>query len=96
MGDHRASIKIEMEFHGIKNKCDMWINYDGYNGEFDGVDDRIIEFCRDVYGRGMEKYNTQREKDYQREHKKEIEDGEKAELKRLKTKYESKILTPKK
>lgn len=27
MGDHRASIKIEVEFHGVKRSTDMYINW---------------------------------------------------------------------
>lgn len=54
MGDHRASIKINAELHGVKKSCDMWINYTP--GVCDGVDDRIVEFFRVLYKRGMAKY----------------------------------------
>lgn len=86
MSDHRASIKIEMDFHGVKDECDMYINY---IPEADGVDQRIADFLLDVYWRGMDKYNDQREKEYQRRNKKKIEEKEKAELERLKKKYPS-------
>lgn len=86
MGDHRADIKIEMSFHGITKKCDMWINYSP-NGEYYGVDDRIIEFIQEVYYLGMDKYNEQMVKLRFEENKKEIEDKEKAELERLTKKY---------
>ena len=61
MGDHRASVKITIEFHGIKRTSDMWINYDGWNGTYEGVDDRIIEFCREVWEEGMQMYNAERQ-----------------------------------
>lgn len=69
MGDHRASIKIEMEFHGIKDSCDMWINYSP-DGEYPEIDDRIISFIRSVYNRGMEKYDEETY-EYREEQKKE-------------------------
>ena len=78
MGDHRARIKIEMEFHGIKEKCDMWINY--YPGEYDGVDDRIIEFIKNIYEKGMVKYNISVSEYWKEEKEKE----ERAEYERLK------------
>lgn len=43
-----------MEFHGVKDSCDMYINYFP-EGEYRDVDDRIIEFIRNVYSKGMEK-----------------------------------------
>lgn len=60
MGDHRALVKIEMEFHGVKDKTEMWINY--FPNECDGVDDRILDFCRSVYEEGMARYREQNRK----------------------------------
>lgn len=85
MGDHRANIKIEIEFHGIKEKCDMWINY--LPGEFEGVDDRIVKFFRDVYERGMDEYNKIIREYWEEQHRNELEKREKDELERLKIKY---------
>ena len=85
MGDHRANIKIEMEFHGIKDSCDMWINY--FPGEYDGVDDRIIEFIQDIYKKGMAKYDKEIAKYWAEQNKAEIEKEERKVLKRLKKKY---------
>ena len=82
MGDHRASIKIEMEFHGIKDKADMWINYGPQ--ECCGMDKRVVEFFESVYSRGIEKFNetmAEYEKDAQ-------ERKEKEEYLRLKKKFE--------
>lgn len=84
MGDHRASIKIEMEFHGVKDACDMWINY-WPDGEYPDVDDRIIEFIRSVYHRGMAKYDKAQVKWA----KEEQEANERRLLADLKAKYES-------
>lgn len=57
MGDHRASIKIEMEFHGIKDKCDMWLNY--YPQECCRMDKRVVDFFNSVYERGRAVYDQQ-------------------------------------
>lgn len=87
MGDHRASIKIEMEFHGVKEKTDMWINY--FPHDCCNMDRRVIEFFDDVYERGMAKYDKFVAKERAKERGKEIEEEEKAELKRLQKKYNS-------
>ena len=91
MGDHRASIKIEFEFHGVKDKTDMWINY--WPEECCNMDKRVSEFFNKVYEKGMRKYEDQMAKYYEEKHKTEIEEREKMELKRLKQKYE--IASPK-
>jgi hypothetical protein len=90
VGDHRASIKIEIEFHGIKREVDMWINYWPYGCEYEHVDDRIIEFIRDVYHEGMAQY----EEEMARIKECDRETEEKAEWKRLKEKYEHIKSTP--
>lgn len=83
MGDHRASIKIEAEFHGVKKDCDMWINYSGHSSEVEGVDSRIIEFFQELYYDGMYVYNED-----MREFKKQQNIlKEKEQLKRLREKY---------
>jgi len=87
MGDHRANIKIEMEFHGVKDSCDMWVNYSPEG--CCGMDQRVIDFFERVYKKGMAKYDRQMA-EYEAERNKEaIEHAEKAELERLKAKYES-------
>ena len=55
MGDHRASIKIEMEFHGKVSKTDMYINYCPMDDS--GVDSRIIDFFEQAYREGMVRYH---------------------------------------
>jgi hypothetical protein len=89
MGDHRAGIKIKMEFHGIKDDTDMWINYSPHS--CCNMDERVIEFFNSVYERGMVKYNELMAKAFAKDNKEKIEQEEKAELKRLKKKYESNV-----
>ena len=87
MGDHRASIKIEMEFHGVKDKCDMWINYSPDTSAYPGVDYRIVDFITSVYDRGMAKYDAHCAKLERESHAQDIERSERAELERLTAKY---------
>lgn len=51
--DCKASIKIEFEIYGKKFRKDMWINY--WPGEC-GVDDRVLEFFRESYGKARAAY----------------------------------------
>ncbi len=90
MGDHRATIKIEMEFHGVKDSCDMWINWSPRDWECEGVDYRVIEFIQKIYNKGIEKYNAQQEEYWAQQRRKDVEVAERKELKRLKQKYEVK------
>ena len=87
MGDHRCTIYIEMECHGVKDELDGWYNW--IPGAVDGVDDRVIDFIRGVYQRGMVAYHKEIEKYWQEQDQAEAEKRERAELARLKTKYES-------
>jgi hypothetical protein len=88
MGDHRASIKIEMEFHGIKDKADMWINWGDSTSEAPGVDQRIIDWFRSMHERGMEKYSEMMYESQKEDREKAERERELAELERLKKKYE--------
>lgn len=87
MGDHRCNIKIEMEFHGVKDSCDMWLNWWTESSEYEGVDNRVIEFIQRVYNKGMEKYNQEMNKYYQELNKEEIKRKEIIQLKLLKERY---------
>lgn len=86
MGDHRASIKIEMEFHGVKDSLDAWINYVPLS--CCDMDERVVEFFRRVYYAGMEKFEAERAAAELEKNKDEIEKSEREEYERLKTKYE--------
>ena len=91
MGDHRASIKIEVEFHGFKDKADMWINYCDSDGC--GVDSRITEFFSNMYDEGMSRYRTEMYEYEEAKQELEQEEKDKAEYERLKLKY-AKDTTP--
>lgn len=86
MGDHRASIKIEMTFHGIKDSVDMWINY--FPEECCSMDKRVVEFFKSVYERGMDEYEEKLFEAQREYREQEIERTERETLKRLKDKYE--------
>ena len=86
MSDLRASIKIEMDFCGVKEKADMNINY--IPDDFSGIDPRIAEFFEDVYKKGINKYNIEVQKYFKKQREEELEQKEKEELQRLKNKYE--------
>jgi len=86
MGDMRASVKIEIDYIGIKDKCDMWMNYNP-DGECEGVDDRIVEFFRRVHEKAVLKYNRLLDQQFARQHAGEIKEQELKELKRLQVKY---------
>lgn len=90
MGDHRASIKIEMEFHGVKDKTDMWINWSDYNSECHGVDQRIIDWFRSVHERGMEKYEEALFESQKEQRERDERERDLKELARLKEKYPDK------
>lgn len=91
MGDHRMSIKIQAEFHGIKRECDMYINW--YPTEYHEInsgtlDNRVIEFFTELVREGLEVYND-RVYEYKKKLKAKLqEENDKKEYERLKIKYE--------
>ncbi len=90
MGDHRASIKIEAEFHGVTRKMDAWINYSGWaeSAEVEGVDDRIVKFFQGLWREGMAVYDQQMADFYTKQYGEEIERAERLEFAKLKAKYD--------
>ena len=52
MGDFKADVQISISLCGVKRKADMWINMNE-QGEF-GMDQRIVDFFREVYGEASE------------------------------------------
>lgn len=84
MGDHRASIKIQFEMHGIKRETDMWVNY---FPEYRGVDERVFMFFEEAYGAAMDAWNKSID-DYEDDQKAKQEREELAEYERLKAKFE--------
>lgn len=87
MGDHRASIKIEMEFHGVKDSCDMWINYTPT--DCCNMDSRVLKFFERIYNQGMAKYDAEVAAYEWERTKEQREAEERSELARLKAKYET-------
>lgn len=78
MGDHRASIKIDIEFHGVKAHQEFWINW------VQPMPSTVEEFFEDVYTKGLAVYHDKMD-DYFQEQE-EIKEREL--LKTLKDKYE--------
>jgi len=87
MGDHRASVKIEFEFHGVRDSCDMWINWSPDTSDCRDVDQRVIDFFRRVYEKGMDVYYEEMAQIAQRDHQKRIEKIERRQLAELQEKY---------
>jgi len=85
MGDHRANIKLEMDFHDKKYKTEMNINY---CDDFNGVDQRVITFFEESYADGIRRYNAAIDKYSQEKRLKNQETEEKELLAKLKSKYE--------
>ena len=86
MGDHRFSFKAEFEFHGIKDTIDLgWHNWDGGTS---AIDSRILRFIESVRDRGFAKYETDLARYFDEQNKSKTEESERAELARLKLKYE--------
>lgn len=85
MGDHRASIKIEFEMHGVKDKVDMWINWSP-DDEY-GCDRRIPEWCADVAARARAKWEADQLTHDSRARDLELERAERLEYERLKQKF---------
>ena len=90
MGDHRASIKIEFEFHGHKEKADWWINWSPDTSCCQGVDQRIIDWIREQAEIGYRRYDEQMAKYWKEEHDRATEKAEREQLETLKSKYEAK------
>lgn len=87
MGDFRADIKIKMESLGKNYKMGSWINYTP-ESECYGVDQRIIDFFRNAWDDIKSRHDKKVAKYFEEQHKEEIEKQERAELERLKDKYE--------
>ncbi len=83
MGDHRASVKIEFEFHGKTHKMDSWINWSPSCSECEGVDQRVIDFFRKGTEEGMTEWYEAVAEDERRNHEK----AERDEYERLKAKF---------
>ena len=56
MGDHRATIRIQFDFHGNKFDKEWWINW---SPNCEGVDQRIADWIRQCAEEGYAKYHSQ-------------------------------------
>lgn len=86
MGDFRADIRIKMNLIGKYYKYDAWLNY---FPDDNGIDRLISEWFKECWNDAKERHDKIIAKQWEKYHEKEIEDGEKSKLKRLKEKYES-------
>ena len=86
MGDHRAACRIEFEFHGKTYKLNLsWVNWvDSYNG----IDRRVLEFFESSYADGMSRWHDAQIEAEEEANAAAREAAERAELARLKAKYE--------
>lgn len=87
MGDHRFSFKAEFEMHGVKDTINLgWCNW---SGGHDDIDRRITEWIERVRDQAMAKFDREMEEAQFERTKTEREEAERAELARLKAKYET-------
>lgn len=88
MGDHRAHVMIEFDFHGKVYKCDMDINWCPDSGTSGTIDRRVEEFFLNAAEDGYARYLAKIEKDGQRNREREQEESDRREYGRLKQKFE--------
>jgi hypothetical protein len=86
MGDFRADIKIKMHLIDKNYEMDSWINY--WPEDYSGVDRSVREFFEDAWEDAKGRYDRRVAKIELEKNKEEIEKEEKAQLERLKKKYE--------
>ena len=79
MGNHRIHFKAEIEMHGVKDTCAMWLNWSP-NGDYGGIDQRIAEW---ILGNVIKAMSAHWDAECAEEERKERE-----ELARLKAKYD--------
>ena len=60
---------------------DSWVNW---SPDDDGIDYRVKEFFSETYREGMERYNQEIQRYWEKQHAREIEEAERADLARLK------------
>ena len=87
MGDFRASIKIEFSMGDVKDKADFWINWSP-DEEFGGIDRRIGKWIYDIADRGSARIRESMYEGLREQGARETEKEERAELARLKSKYD--------
>jgi hypothetical protein len=91
MGDHRPKIPADFEMHGHKAHFDFgWCNWSPDN---DGVDRRVVDWFREQAAIAIAKWAEEVAADKFERNRREFEDRERAELVRLKGKYEQRPVT---
>lgn len=80
MGDHRASIKINFQMHGVTSECDLWINW--WRGAWDELPTAVTDFFRDAEAKSMTAFDNEQDKceDEKRAARKEVADRARAKL----------------
>jgi hypothetical protein len=87
MGDHRPKITCHFEMHGHVADYDFgWCNW---SPNSDGIDQRIADWFREQSEIAISKWRAGIEEDERERNKAAQEAAERAELARLKAKYES-------
>jgi|SRR5688572_18534904 len=86
MGEHRATIKIEFEIYGEKDKVDMWINWSP-DGQIQGLDDRVAEWFVAHYEKARSVYDDRVYESEEEQREAENRRRDLAELDRLLKKY---------
>lgn len=87
MTDHKASIKIEFSIYGVTEKMNAWINWSPDSGQYP-IDQRVIDFFVVAYEKARAVYDEENEESESEERQRAVEQEERAELSRLKAKYE--------
>lgn len=93
MSDHRFQLKIQFSIYGMNFEWEPDLNWNNHTG---GVDDRIIDWFTDCYAKARAEFETENDREQKRRAAATLEESERAELVRLKAKYEplTTILVP--
>jgi vacuolar-type H+-ATPase catalytic subunit A/Vma1 len=83
MGDHRASLKIELTLH----EKTYTLNWDWVNWVYDGTPPDVDTFFRESWDDAYSRYQDKVAKFYEKQNRENIEHAERLELQRLKAKY---------
>lgn len=87
MGDFRYTIKIQFSMGNVKDKCDMNLNWTGWDS-YCGVDPRICEWISERARVAIADIRENISAGLQTVNERQNEFVERAELARLKAKYE--------
>jgi hypothetical protein len=88
MTDHKASVKIEFSIYGVTEKMDAWINWSPDSSDCHPIDQRVVDFFRATYEKARAKYDEDVYEAQREERERQTERQERAELARLKSKYD--------